>query len=105
MARADRAYLHLRTAIEQGQYPTGSALPTQPALARAMGVSTVTLRQAMERLAEEGFVEARHGHGTIRPRILTITIRCDPRKPLVGPAGEFLIGTGRSTSSWSSRSS
>lgn len=64
MARADRAYVHLRTAIEQGQYPTGSALPTQPALARTMGVSTVTLRQALERLAEEGFVEARHGHGT-----------------------------------------
>jgi CheY-like chemotaxis protein len=64
MSRADRAYLHLRTAIEQGQYPAGSALPTQPALARALGVSTVTLRQALERLAEEGFVEARHGHGT-----------------------------------------
>jgi CheY-like chemotaxis protein len=64
VSRADRAYLHLRTAIEQGQYPAGSALPTQPALARAIGVSTVTLRQALERLAEEGIIEARHGHGT-----------------------------------------
>ena len=58
------AYVHLRSAIEQGFYPEGSALPTQPSLARSIGVSTVTLRQALERLAQEGFVEARHGHGT-----------------------------------------
>ena len=64
MSRADLAYVHLRAAIEQGQYPEGSALPTQPALARTIGVSTVTLRQALDRLAEEGFVEARQGHGT-----------------------------------------
>lgn len=64
MSRADRVYSHLKSAIEQGQYPEGSALPTQPALARTIGVSTVTLRQALDRLAEEGFVEARQGHGT-----------------------------------------
>ena len=64
MSRADLAYLHLKSAIEQGQYPEGSALPTQPALARTIGVSTVTLRQALDRLAEEGIVEARQGHGT-----------------------------------------
>jgi CheY-like chemotaxis protein len=64
LTRAELAYLHLRTAIEQGRYPQGSALPTQPALALTIGVSTVTLRQALERLAEEGFVEARQGHGT-----------------------------------------
>ena len=64
MTRSELAYLHLRSAIEQGQYPEGSALPTQPALARTIGVSTVTLRQALERLAEEGFVEAKQGHGT-----------------------------------------
>ena len=64
MSRADLAYLHLRAAIEQGQYAEGAALPTQPALARTIGVSTVTLRQALDRLAEEGFVEARQGHGT-----------------------------------------
>jgi CheY-like chemotaxis protein len=64
VSRAELAYLHLRAAIEQGRYPQGSALPTQPALARSIGVSTVTLRQALDRLAEEGFVEARHGYGT-----------------------------------------
>ena len=64
MGRAELAYLHVRAAIEQGRYPQGSALPTQPALARTIGVSTVTLRQALDRLAEEGFVEARQGHGT-----------------------------------------
>jgi CheY-like chemotaxis protein len=64
VTRADRAYVHLKTAIEQGQYPEGSPLPTQPALAKSIGVSTVTLRQALERLAEEGIVEAQHGRGT-----------------------------------------
>src|SRR5205085_8891592 len=62
--RTERAYLQLREEIERGRYPEGSALPTQPALARTIGVSTVTLRQALERLADEGFVEARHGQGT-----------------------------------------
>jgi CheY-like chemotaxis protein len=64
VSRAERAYADLRAAIEQGRYPEGLALPTQPSLARTLGVSTVTLRQALERLAEEGFVEARHGSGT-----------------------------------------
>src|SRR5438874_12104625 len=64
VGRAELAYLHVRAAIEQGRYPAGTALPTQPALARTIGVSTVTLRQALERLAEEGFVEARQGSGT-----------------------------------------
>ena len=39
-------------------------LPTQPTLARSLGISTVTLRQALERLEIEGFVEAKHGSGT-----------------------------------------
>lgn len=64
MSLADRAYEQLRVAIEQGRYPEGGALPTQPALARKMGVSTVTLRQALERLAEEGYIEAHQGRGT-----------------------------------------
>jgi CheY-like chemotaxis protein len=64
VARADLAYVHLKSAIEQGQYPEGSVLPTQPRLARSIGVSTVTLRQALERLAQEGYVEARQGSGT-----------------------------------------
>ena len=64
MSRAERAYSLVRTAIERGEYPEGSTLPTQPTLARSIGVSTVTLRQALERLASEGFIEARQGQGT-----------------------------------------
>lgn len=75
MTRAERAYSHVRTAIERGEYPEGTTLPTQPALARSIGVSTVTLRQALERLADEGFIEARHGQGTY--------VRS--RRPLAGP--------------------
>lgn len=64
MRQVDRAYNFLRLGIEQGEFPPGRALPTQPALARSIGVSTVTLRQALERLAREGFVEAQQGRGT-----------------------------------------
>lgn len=62
--RAERVYLELRRAIEAGEYPVGAPLPSQPTLARRLGVSTVTLRAALERLRSEGLVEARHGAGT-----------------------------------------
>jgi CheY-like chemotaxis protein len=75
VTRSERAYVLVRAAIERGDYPRGSALPTQPALARTLGVSTVTLRQALERLADEGFIEARQGQGTfVRSQV-----------PLAGP--------------------
>lgn len=70
-SQVERAYHHVRAAIQDGRFPVGAALPTQPALARELGVSTVTLRHALARLANEGFVEARQGSGTfvrsIRP--------------------------------------
>jgi two-component system cell cycle response regulator CpdR len=66
------AYRRIRAAIEAGEFPVDSALPTQPGLARELGVSTVTLRHALARLADEGYIEARQGSGTFvrsgRPR-------------------------------------
>ena len=64
MSQVERAYSQVRAAIERGDYPIDSPLPNQPSLARTLRVSTVTLRQALGQLAEEGFVEARQGAGT-----------------------------------------
>lgn len=63
-SRAERLYVLLRSAIEAGDYPARSALPNQAALAKQLGTSVATLRKALDRLAHEGFVEARHGAGT-----------------------------------------
>ncbi len=53
----------IATAIEQGQYPTGSRLPGERELAEVFSVSRPTVREAMIALEIRGLVEARHGSG------------------------------------------
>ena len=55
----------LRLRIRSGKHRHGSRLPPEQALARLYGVSRVTLRQALERLADDGLISRRHGVGTI----------------------------------------
>jgi GntR family transcriptional regulator len=55
----------LRRQIQSGKQPYGSRLPPEQALARLYGVSRVTLRQALHRLADAGLISRRHGIGTI----------------------------------------
>ena len=54
----------LRTSISQGEYPPGGRLPAEAALAKAHGVSTMTARQAVSVLEEEGLVTRAQGKGT-----------------------------------------
>jgi GntR family transcriptional regulator len=64
-----RIYTELRDRIEGGRWPAGSALPAQRDLADEFGVSMMTLRQAVQLLADEGLVGTRHGLGTyVTPR-------------------------------------
>ena len=64
-----RIYTELRDRIEGGRWPAGSALPAQRELADEFGVSMMTLRQAVQLLADEGLVGTRHGLGTyVTPR-------------------------------------
>lgn len=56
----------LRDRFDRGIYPTGQPLPSQPRLAREFGVSLATLRQALEVLRREGWVQSRQG-GSTRP--------------------------------------
>ncbi|HWT38515.1 MAG TPA: GntR family transcriptional regulator, partial [Paraburkholderia sp.] len=57
-----RDALHAR--ILDGTYPPGTRLPTEHALCDSHNVSRITIRQALERLRQEGWVEKIHGQGT-----------------------------------------
>lgn len=54
----------LITAILKGVFPINSNLPSERDLARQLGVTRPTLREALQRLAGSGWVEIRHGKST-----------------------------------------
>jgi DNA-binding FadR family transcriptional regulator len=53
----------IKEAILDGQWAPGEALPTEPELAEAFGVSRAVVRDATRMLAAKGLVEAQHGRG------------------------------------------
>lgn len=61
-------YLQLRhrlvEAIEGGQLPPGTALPSERELGEGLGLSRMTVRRAVESLVAERILERRHGSGT-----------------------------------------
>jgi GntR family transcriptional regulator len=59
-----RIHAELRDRITSGQWPAGTSLPAQRDLAGEFGVSIMTLRQAVQLLADDGLIAARHGSGT-----------------------------------------
>ena len=66
----------LREDIVQGLFAPGSRLPNESALAERFGVNRHTLRQAMQGLAREGFVQVRHGSGTfVRELVLDYALQ------------------------------
>lgn len=55
--------------IVAGDYPEGSVLPPEPALATVLGVSRTATREAVKALAAKGFLEVRPKLGTVvRPK-------------------------------------
>lgn len=53
----------IKEAILAGEWEPGTALPTEPELAEAFGVSRAVVRDATRMLAARGLVEAQHGRG------------------------------------------
>lgn len=60
----DQAIAYLRDEIESGTWPVGTRLPSEPCLARQMGVGRSTIREAVKVLAHAGVLEVRQGSGT-----------------------------------------
>lgn len=54
-----------RHRIARGVWPVGHRLPTRDALMQEFGVSRVTIRQALDRLAGEGLISSERGSGTV----------------------------------------
>src|SRR5207253_7328580 len=55
---------HVRREVREGFYPRGARLPAEVALARQLGVSRGTVRQALTSLLAEGLLETVAGRGT-----------------------------------------
>ncbi|MCR0982392.1 GntR family transcriptional regulator [Roseomonas populi] len=62
--KSRRVYLVLRDRIAGGALPAGARLPGEPDLAAEHGVARVTVRRALDQLAQDGLVERRPGVGT-----------------------------------------
>lgn len=54
----------IRADIEDGTYPTDSKIPSEEELCALYDVSRITVRKALEELAEEGLLVRRQGKGT-----------------------------------------
>lgn len=63
-AKARRVYLSLRDQIADGRLNDGDHLPGEQRLAESYDVSRVTVRRALDALAESGLIERRAGRGT-----------------------------------------
>ncbi|MGC9330185.1 MAG: GntR family transcriptional regulator, partial [Candidatus Hinthialibacter sp.] len=54
----------LKEAIERGELPVGSQLPTEDQLCRQQGVSKAVVRAALQDLAQHGYIRRIPGKGT-----------------------------------------
>ncbi|MFT3973369.1 MAG: FadR/GntR family transcriptional regulator [Amaricoccus sp.] len=61
---ADRVYHLLYSRISNGDYPANRKLPSEKTLAEEFGVSRPILREALERLREQGLIHSRQGAGS-----------------------------------------
>ena len=55
----------IKDRILHGVYPLGTNIPSEPLLEKEFQVSKMTIRSAMQELAQEGYVEKKSGVGTI----------------------------------------
>ena len=55
----------LITSILSGSYPVGTVLPGERALASEIGITRPTLRETLQRLAGEGWIQIQHGKPTV----------------------------------------
>ena len=61
---AEAAESRLITAILDGHFPIGDKLPAERDLAAQLGVTRPTLREALQRMARDGWIDIHHGRST-----------------------------------------
>lgn len=75
LGRADQVSYQLETAILMGILAEGDRLPTESALASELGISPITLRQALAALRTKGLIETSRGRsgGSVIRRQIELT--------------------------------
>jgi len=81
LPRYHQIYLVLREQLAEGRFDPDKPLPGEIELAERFGVSRVTLRAALDRLADDGLIERHRGRGTF-PR--PIPAPTPARAPIAG---------------------
>jgi GntR family transcriptional repressor for pyruvate dehydrogenase complex len=71
---ADRVYHLLYGRISNGDYPANQKLPSEKALADEFGVSRPILREALERLREQGLIHSRQGAGSFVREVRSVPL-------------------------------
>jgi GntR family transcriptional repressor for pyruvate dehydrogenase complex len=72
----------LLAAIEAGEYPPGSMLPSERILCESFGVSRVSVREALAGLQSTGLIRVEHGRGAV--------VRESVNDAYAGPFGRYL---------------
>jgi GntR family transcriptional regulator len=84
-ARYRQVANELRNAIKRGEYPPGSALPSQPELARRYGLNQTSINRAIALLRAEGLIRVEQGRGAFVQEIPTVKrVRRIPRGDSAG---------------------
>ena len=60
----NQVFAQIRDRIMDRTWPPGAKIPSENALAEALGVSRVSIREAVHMLASLGLLESKHGGGT-----------------------------------------
>ena len=69
-----KIYNTLKREIISGEFSPGDQIPPEPELCERFGVSRITVRRAVQTLAQEGYVSVRQGIGTL---VLDNTVKQD----------------------------
>jgi len=62
---ADQVFDQLLNDVVDGELPAGEPLPSERRLAEVLGISRPVVREALQRIAQTGLVEVRHGGATL----------------------------------------
>ncbi len=60
----NQVFEQLRDRITEGSWPPGTKIPSEKSLAESLGVSRVSVREALQMLSSLGLLETTHGGGT-----------------------------------------